>query len=110
MNISRDDAIAQLAKWYDAGTQIRATYTTVTGNSHVVGKIEDLSPSAIKFKGEGCEMLYYFRTTSEYDYKDIREASSEANSKRENKYPTVIDVKFSNGDHLDVRESFNDPA
>ena len=108
MNISKTDAIAHLAKWYDAGTQVRATYSTMTGNAFIVGKIIDLSPAAIKVTGSGCEMLLYFRTTSEYDYKDVREPANEANKKRENKYPTVIDVKFSNGDHLDIVEFFND--
>ncbi len=53
-------------------------------------------------------MMLHFRTTSEYDYKDAREPASEATKNRENKYPTVIDVKFSNGDHLDIQESFDD--
>jgi len=108
MNISKADAIAHLAKWYDARTEVRATYTSIAGSTFIVGKIKDLSPAAIKVTGSGCEMLLYFRTTAEYDYKDTREPASEANKKRENKYPTVINVKFSNGDHLDILEFFND--
>ncbi len=108
MNISKADAIAYLAKWFTAGTQVRATYRTITGNSSIVGKITDLSPAAIKITGSGCEMMLHFRTTSEYDYKDAREPASEVNKNRENKYPTVIDVKFSNGDHLDILQFFND--
>ena len=108
MNISKADAIAHLAMWFNAGTQVRATYKTITGNSFIVGKITDLSPAAIKVTGSGCEMMLHFRTTSEYDYKDARQPASEVSKNRENKYPTVIDVKFSNGDHLNILESFND--
>jgi hypothetical protein len=108
MNISKADAVAHLAKWYDAETQVRATYTTINGSSFLVGKISDLSSAAIKVRGSACEMLLYFRTTSEYDYQDAREPASEAIKNRENKYPTVINVKFSGGDHLEILESFND--
>jgi len=108
MNISKADAIAHLAKWFNAGTQVRATYKTITGNSFIVGKITDLSPAAIKVTGSGCEMMLHFRTTSEYDYKDSREPASDVGKNRENKYPMVIDVKFSNGDHLDIMQFFND--
>src|SRR5947207_586688 len=108
MNISKADAIAHLAKWFDAGTQVRATYRTITGNSFVIGKITDLSAAAIKVTGNGCELFLYFRATSEYDYKDVREAPSDANRNRANKYPPIIDVKFSNGDHLDILEFFKD--
>ena len=107
MNISKADAIAHLAKWFDAGTQVCATYRTITGNSFIVGKIKDLSQAAIKVTGSGCEMMLHFRTTSEYDYKDARQLPTEANKNRVNKYPTVIDVKFSNGDHLDILEFFD---
>ena len=108
MNISKADAIAHLAKWFDAGTQVRATYKTITGNSFIVGKITDLSSASIKVTGSGCEMMLHFRTTSEYDYKDARQPASEVGKNRENKYPTIIDVKFSNGDHLDIMEFFDD--
>ena len=108
MNISKADAIAHLAKWFDAGTQVRATYITTTGNSFIIGRIKDLSPAAIKVAGSGCEMLLYFRATSEYDYKDAREPASDANRNRSNKYPTIIDVKFANGDRLNILESFAD--
>ena len=106
MNISKTDAIAHLAKWREAGTEVRAIYKTITGNLFLVGRIEELSAAAIKITGTGCEMLLYFRSTSEYDYKDVREPVSEANKDRLNKYPTFIDVKFSNGDHLEISEFF----
>jgi hypothetical protein len=108
MNISKADAIAHIAKWFDSGTSVRATYKTITGTSSIVGKIKELSPAGIKVTGSGCEMMLHFRATSEYDYKDAREPASESGKNRENKYPTVIDVKFSNGDHLDVQQSFED--
>jgi hypothetical protein len=108
MNISKADAISQLAKWFDAGTRVRATYTTVTGSATVVGNIKDLSAAQIKVSGSGCDILLYFRTTSEYDYKDTLETPSEANKGRGNKYPTVIDVKFSNGDRLQILECFDE--
>jgi hypothetical protein len=102
MNISKADAISQLAKWFDAGSRVRATYKTVTGSAFVVGKITDLSAASIKVTGSGGELVLYFRTTSEYDYKDTLEKG------RANKYPTVIDVKFSNGDRLEVLEVFEE--
>jgi hypothetical protein len=108
MNISKEDAVAQLAKWFDAETQVRATYRTIAGNSFIVGKIRELSSASIKVAGSGCEMMFHFRTTSEYDYKDAKQPASEEGKDRQNKYPTVIDVKFSNGDHLDILECFDD--
>ena len=107
MNISKEDAIAHLAKWFDAGIQLRATYKTISGNSSIVGKITELSSAAIKVAGGDCEMMFHFRATSEYDYKDVRQPQSEDSKNRESKYPTVIDVKFTNGDRLDLRESFD---
>src|SRR6266545_782521 len=106
MNISKADAIAQLAKWFDAKTEIRATQTTVTGTLHIVGKISQLSDAAVKITGTDCEILLYFRATSEYRYEDIRTLPTEANKNRVNKYPTVIDIKFSNGDKLEILEFF----
>jgi hypothetical protein len=108
MNISKADAIAHLAKWFDAKAQVRATYKTITGHSFIVGKIKDLSAAAVTVTGSGCEMMLHFRATSEYDYKDARQPSTDVNKNRLNKYPTVIDVKFSNGDHLDIQEFFDD--
>ena len=108
MNISKADAIAHLAKWFKAAAQVRATFKTISGNSLIVGKITELSPAAIKVTGSGCEMMLHFRTTSEYDYKDTRQPASEDIKNRESKYPTVIDVKFSNGDHLNIQEFFDD--
>jgi hypothetical protein len=106
MNISKADAIAHLAKWHSGGTAVRATYRTVTGSSFLIGQITELSAAAIKVTGSGAEMLLYFRATSEYDYKDVREPETPANKDRLNKYPTVIDIKFANGDRLDILEYF----
>ena len=108
MNISKADAVAHLAKWHDAGTQVRAIYATVTGNLSVVGKITELSREAIKITGSGCEILLYFRETSTFDYKDPRETPTEANKDRANKYPTVIEAKFSNGDRVEIIEFFSE--
>ena len=108
MDISKEDAVAHLAKWRDAGTIVRAVYTTVTGNSSIVGKISDLSQAAIKIAGSGSEMLLYLRATSFFDYKDVRQVPTEANQDRVNKYPTVIDIKFSNGDRLVIAEYFSE--
>ena len=107
MNISKADAVAHLAKWHEAGTQVRAIYATLTGNSSIVGKITELSQAAIKITGSGCEMLCYFRETSSFDYKDPLEALTEANKDRVNKYPTVIEAKFGNGDRVEIKEFFS---
>ena len=106
MNISKADAIAHLAKWYDAKTEIRAVYKTITGNLSVVGRIQELSASGITITGIGCEMRLFFRDTSEYDYKDARQPDTEANKERLNKYPTFIGVKFNNRDEVEVSEFF----
>jgi len=108
MNISKADALAHLAKWFDAGARVRATFTNISGNSFIVGTIKELSPAAIKVTGSGCEMMFHFRTTSEYDYTDNRRPASEDSKNWLSKYPTVIDVKFSNGDRLDVLEFSED--
>ena len=106
MDISKGDAIAHLAKWHDADITVRAVYTTVTGNSSIVGKISDLSLAAIRIAGSGSEMLLYLRATSLFDYKDALQVPTEANKDRANKYPTVIDIKFNNGDRLVIVEYF----
>ena len=108
MNISKADAIAHLAKWFDKGTEVRATHTTVTGRLYVTGKITELSDAAIKVTGKDCEVLLYFRATSEYSYEDTRTAPTEANKDRINKYPTVIDIKFANGDRVEILEFFSE--
>jgi hypothetical protein len=108
MNISKADAIAHLAKWHNGGAAVRATYRTVTGSSFLIGQITELSPAAIRVTGTGAELLLYFRATSEYDYKDVREPDTASNKDRLNKYPTVIDIKFANGDRLDVLEYFRE--
>ena len=107
MDISKDDAIAHLAKWHDAETTVRAVYTNVTGNLSIVGKISSLSPSEIRIAGTRSEMLLYLRATSLFDYKDARQVPTEANKDRANKYPTVIDIKFSNGDRVVIVEYFS---
>ena len=107
MNISKADAVAHLAKWRDAGTEVQAIYATITGHSSIIGKITELSQAALRIKGSGCEMLLYFRETSNFDYKDPREEPTEANKNRVNKYPTVIEVKFSSGDRMEIIEFFS---
>jgi hypothetical protein len=104
MNISKVDAIAQLSKWYSAGTRVQATYRSVTGNTLIVGRMTELSPSIVRITGDGCEMLLYFRETSEYEYNDARDPSTEGHKGQTSKYPIFIDIKFSTGDHLEVSE------
>jgi hypothetical protein len=106
MNISKADAIAHLAKWYNAKNEIRAVYRTITGNLSLVGRMKELSASGITITGMGCEMRLFFRDTSEYDYRDVRQADTEANKDRLNKYPTFIAVKFGNGDEVELSEFF----
>jgi hypothetical protein len=108
MDISKADAIAHLSKWHAGATTVRATYRTITGSSFLIGQITDLSPAAIKVTGSGAELLLYFRATSAYDYRDVREPDTAANKDRVNKYPIVIDIKFANGDRLDVLEYYSD--
>jgi len=107
MSISKADAVAHLAKWRDAGTEVQAIYATITGHLSIVGKIVELSQAAVRIKGSGCEMFLYFRETSHFDYKDTREEPSEANKDRVNKYPMVIEAKFSNADRVEIIEFFN---
>jgi hypothetical protein len=107
MNISKEDAVAHLAKWHNANTIVEVVYTGITGSLSIVGQIEELSPAAIKIVGAECSLLLYFRDTSAYDYKDVRQAPTEANKNRENQYPTFIDVKFNNGDRLGISEHFS---
>jgi hypothetical protein len=67
-----------------------------------------LTSSTIKIVGNGgSEMLLFFRDTSEYDYKDAREPATEANRERLNKYPAFIEVKFGNGDRVEISEFFH---
>ena len=106
MNISKADAVAHLAKWHDAGTRVQAVYSTITGNLTIAGQIAELSQAVVRIQGSGCEMLLYFRETSTFDYKDLREKPNEANKDRVNKYPTVIGAKFSNGDRFEIAEFF----
>src|SRR5687768_9102509 len=104
MNISKEDAVAQLAKWHDAATHVRAVYSNITGNLSIVGEISGLSPASIKIAGIGSEMTFYFRSTSRFEYRDARQVASESTKARPNQYPTVIEIIFSNGDALEVRE------
>jgi hypothetical protein len=108
MQISKADAIAHLAKWYDARTEIRSTYSAVTGNLSIVGNITELTEAVIRITGKNCDMLLYFRSTSEYGYEDTREPPTEANRERKNRYPTIIDIKFANGDQVKILEFFKD--
>jgi hypothetical protein len=102
MNICKADAIAQLSKWYRAGIKVRAMYRSVTGHTLIIGTMTELSPSTVKIAGDGCEIILYFRDTSEYEYNDAREPLMEGH--QTNRYPIFIDVKFGNGDHLQMSE------
>ena len=104
MNICKADAIAQLSKWYTASARVQAMYRSVTGNTLIVGKITELSPSMLRITGDGCEMALYFRETSEYEYNDTRDPFTEGQKGQASKYPVVIDIRFSTGDHLEVSE------
>jgi hypothetical protein len=104
MNICKADAIAQLSKWYSASTRVQATYRSVTGNTLIVGRMTELSPSIVRITGDGCEMLLYLRETSEYEYNDARDPSTEGQKGQIGKYPIVIDIRFSTGDHLEISE------
>jgi hypothetical protein len=108
MNISKADALAHLGKWYNASTEVRAIYKCVAGNLRLIGKIEELSSSAIRVAAIGSEMRLYFRDTSEYEYKDVRQPTDEIKKDGVNKYPIFIEVTFSNGDHLEVSEFFKE--
>ena len=104
MNICKADAIAQLSKWYNGATKVRVLYRCVTGNTSMVGRISELSLSTLRIRGDECEMLLYFRDTSEYEYNDALAPLDEGQTEQGNKYPIFIKVKFSNGDHLEVSE------
>jgi hypothetical protein len=106
MNISKADAIAHLAKWYDAKTEIRAVYKSITGRLSVAGRMKELSASGITITGIGCEIRLFFGDTSEYDYRDARQPDTDANKDRLNKYPAFIGVKFSNRDEVEISEFF----
>ena len=105
MNICKADAIAQLSKWYDAATKVRAVYRSVTGNILIVGRMSELSPATVKIQGDACEMVLYLRDTSQYEYNDAHQPL--ADKGKTNRYPIFIDVKFSSGDHLEVSEFFS---
>lgn len=64
----------------------------------------ELSPSTVSITGDGCEMLLYFRETSEYEYNDACDLSTRGHTGRPRKYPIIIDVRFSTGDHLELAE------
>ena len=102
MNIGKADAIAQLSRWYNAASTVRATYRSGTGDMLIIGKLSELSPSAVTIRGDGCEMLLYFKDTSEYEYNDARAPNRDGHIEQENKYPIFINVTFSNGDHLEL--------
>ena len=104
MNICKADAIAQLSKWYNAATTVRAIFRSVTGNTLIVGTMSELSLSIFRIRGDECEMVLYFRDTSEYEYNDAIAPRSEGQMEQANEYPIFIKVKFSNGDHLEVSE------
>ena len=104
MNISKADALALLGKWFSAETNVHAFYKTIAGNVMVNGKIAEMSASSIKIIGNCSDMLFFFRDTSEYDYKDVRLDMTEENRGRLNKYPAFIEIKFQNGDRVQISE------
>jgi hypothetical protein len=106
MNINKADAIAQLSKWYNAATKVRAHYRSVTGNILIVGRMSELSPSTVKIQGDACEMVLYLRDTSEYEYNDAHQPFAEGHKGQTNRYPIFIAIRFSSGDHLEVSEFF----
>ena len=106
MNISKADALALLGKWFSAETNVHAFYKTIAGNVMVTGKIAELSSSSIKITGNCSDMLLFFRDTSEYDYKDARLPLNEENRGRRNQYPPLIEVKFRNGERVEISEFF----
>jgi hypothetical protein len=106
MNICKADAIAQLSKWYNAATKVRAIYRSVTGNILIVGRMSELSPSTVKIQGDACEMVLYLRDTSQYEYNDAHQPFAEGH-KGQTRYPIFIEVKFSSGDHVEVSEFFS---
>ena len=105
MKISKADAIAHLAKWFDAGTDIRVTQTTVTGRLYIVGKIRELTDASIKMTGKDCEVLLSLKSVSLYGYEDGQGLSKE-NKAATDKYSTVIDIKFADGTRVDISEFF----
>ena len=107
MNATKADAIAHLAKWFDAGTDIRATQTTVTGRLYIVGKIRELTDTAIKITAKDCEVLLSLKSASLYSYGD-GQALPTANKAATNKYSTVIDIKFAGGERVDIVEFFTE--
>jgi hypothetical protein len=107
VKISKADAIAHLAKWFDARTDIRATLTTVTGRLCIVGKIRELTDAAIKMTGKDCEVLLSLKSASLYGYED-GQALPKANNAAPNGYSTVIDIKFAGGERLDIVDSFTE--
>ena len=104
VKISKADAIAHLAKWFDAGTDIRVTQTTVTGRLYIVGKIRELTDASIKMTGKDCEVLLSLKSVSLYGYEDGQ--GPKANDAAPNKYSKVIDIKFAGGERLDIVEFF----
>ena len=104
MNISKADALALLGKWFNAETNVHVFYKAITGNVMVAGEIAELSSSSIKIIGNCSDMLLFFRDTSEYDYKDVRLAVNEENRERLNRYPAFIEIKFRNGDRVEISE------
>ena len=104
MNISKADALALLGKWFNAEINVQASYKAISGNVMVTGQIGELNASSIKIVGNHSDMLLFFRDTSEYEYKDTRLPVNDENRERLNKYPAFIEVKFRNGDRLEISE------
>ena len=103
MQITKEDGIAQLAKWYDSKTKVDAIYRSNSTRVEVIGIIEELSSSGLKVVGPGAEIGISFHETANYEYEDLQVPNVER-KERANKYPIFIKVAFGGGDHLEISE------
>ena len=103
MKISKEDAIAYLAKWYDAGGEVKAVYRTGATRLQLIGIVEELSPAAIKVVAPQAEILVYFGDTATYEYQDGR-ATDIGGALGVDKYPIFIEVMVNSAERLEVSE------
>src|SRR2546428_9504711 len=72
MNISKSDAIAHLAKWYNAGAEVRVVYHSVTGNLRIIGRRSEEHTSELQSRSDiVCRLLLEKKTSAincEYCY------------------------------------------
>ena len=103
MKIPKEDAIAYLAKWYDAGAEVKAVYRTSATRLQLIGIVEELSPTAIKVVAPQAEIVVYFEDTSSYEYQDGR-ATDIHGAVGVDKYPIFIEVMVNTAERLEVSE------